>query len=71
MNLLNTSKIKSNFKKLISKTEGTSQEYPYFVVVYNLIDRKKNDQALAYITSLEDDIIKLFPDEVLRLIKYL
>ena len=71
MALLNKTKVKNDFKKIISETEGTSLHYQYFVVVYTLIERKRNDQALAYVASLDKKIIDLFPEDVLRLIRYL
>lgn len=68
-----TSKQKT-IKSLSKKIESLNKDdklFDYLGVILALIERKRNDQALAYICSLEKEILEDVPEEVLKFLKYL
>jgi len=61
-------------KLLSKKIESLNKDdklFDYLGVILALIERKRNDQALAYICSLEKETIEDIPEEVLKFLKYL
>mgnify|MGYP000485759312 CR=1 FL=1 len=58
-------------QKLIKNTDSNSKGYEFICLVLTLIERKRPDQALATVTSLDKEIIDLFPEVVLRYLRYL
>lgn len=69
--MTNKQKTINLLSKKIESLNKDDKLFDYLGVILALIERKRNDQALAYICSLEKEIIEDVPEEVLKFLKYL